>query len=82
MNKQYKITAGLDIGNGYVKALMDVDNNAPEGVDFLSGVAYQTASHDILIPESEAGSIIEDIFNEMEVSFDSKMIENQTFIWS
>ena len=78
MNKLYNITAGLDIGNGYVKALMDVNKNAPEGVDFLSGVAYQTASHDILIPESEAGSIIEDIFNEMEVSFDSKMIENQT----
>ena len=74
MNKIYKITAGLDIGNGYVKGLMDVDKNKEEGVDFLSGVAYQTASHDILVPESEAGSIIDDIYNEMEVSFYSKMI--------
>lgn len=78
MNKVYNITAGLDIGNGYVKALMDVNRGPEEGVDFLSGVAYQTASHDILVPESESGSVIDDIFNEMEVSFDSKMIENQT----
>lgn len=69
--------AGLDIGNGYVKGSIQVNGEAePSGVDYLSGVAIQTNSHDIKTKQDEAGAVIDDIYDMMEVSFDSPAVEN------
>lgn len=73
-----KIKAGLDIGNGYVKGLVSVNGKKPTGVDYLSGVAIQTSSADLKVKANEAGEIIDDIFNEMEASFDSPVIASHT----
>lgn len=73
-----KMVAGLDIGNGYVKGETSVNGGPNAGIDFLSGVAFQTSSANIPVAESEAGSTIADIFNEMEVSFDSPAISDST----
>lgn len=73
-----KMIAGLDIGNGYVKGKTEVNNQKATGIDFLSGVAFQTSSYGIPVPESEAGSTIADIFNEMEASFDSTAVSDST----
>lgn len=77
-NDVMQIVAGLDIGNGYVKGGTEVNGGAKTGIDFLSGVAFQTASYTIPVPESEAGAVIGDIFNEMEASFDSPAIADST----
>lgn len=71
-----QMIAGLDIGNGYVKGLISVNGAAPTGVDYLSGVAIQTNSHDIKTKEEEAGGVIREIFDMMEASFDSSAVEN------
>lgn len=79
-----KMIAGLDIGNGYVKGASCVTNtqsanNGKEiGIDFLSGVAFQTSNYNIPVPETEAGGIVKDIFNEMEASFDSPAVSDST----
>lgn len=70
--------AGLDIGNGYTKGGIETNGQPASGVDFLSGVAYQTNSYDIKTKETEAGPIIEDIFNQMEVHFDSPAVQDHT----
>ena len=70
--------AGLDIGNGYVKGAVSVNGKDPTGIDFLSGVAFQTNSHDIKVREADAGSVIEDIFDQLEASFDSAAVEDST----
>lgn len=73
-----QMIAGLDIGNGYVKGSTEIIGGERTGIDFLSGVAFQTSSYNIPVPESEAGSIVNDIFNEMEASFDSPAINDST----
>ena len=73
-----KMVAGLDIGNGYVKGASSTNKGKETGIDFLSGVAFQTSNYNIPVPESEAGGIIGDIFNEMEASFDSPAISDST----
>lgn len=72
-----KMVAGLDIGNGYVKGAISVDGDTePSSVDYLSGVAIQTSSHDIKVRAGEAAGVVADIFNQMEASFDSPAIDN------
>lgn len=74
-----KMIAGLDIGNGYVKGNILVnDEPKPSNVDYLSGVAIQTSGHDIKTKTAEAGDVIHDIFNHMEASFDSSAVNNHT----
>ena len=73
-----QMIAGLDIGNGYVKGSTEIIGGERTGIDFLSGVAFQTSSYNIPVPESEAGSIVNDIFNEMEASFDSPAVNDST----
>lgn len=76
--KTMNMIAGLDIGNGYVKGSIMVDGKKPTGVDFLSGVAFQTNSHDIKVNPAEAGGVIANIFDQMEVSFDSPAVSDST----
>lgn len=73
-----QMIAGLDIGNGYVKGSTEIVGGDRTGIDFLSGVAFQTSSYNIPVPETEAGGTIGDIFNEMEASFDSPAINDST----
>jgi len=74
------INAGLDIGNGYVKALVknpDSDSKA-KAVDMPSAAAVITNSADVRI--SEPSAIIaefNDIYNNMEVSFDSPLVADK-----
>lgn len=75
---EFSMIAGLDIGNGYVKGSTSVNNGDKTGIDFLSGVAFQTSSYNIPVPETEAGATVKDIFNEMEASFDSSAVGDST----
>ena len=69
-----KLIAGLDIGNGYVKG--SVEGKQKTDIDILSGVAYVTSTHDIKTPLSEADEVIGDIYNLMDVSFESPLVDD------
>ena len=72
-----KIIAGLDIGNGYVKATMrSTVAEQPMGVHFPSSVAYVTNPHNIATEGEALPSVINDIFNQMDVSFDSPIVKD------
>lgn len=76
-----KLVAGLDIGNGYVKgAVNTIDKlgTKPQGIDFPSGVARIIYSHDIQTEPSDAKPVIDDIFNQMDVSFGSNLVSDTT----
>lgn len=69
-----KLTSGLDIGNGYVKGSVagtDISN-----IDIPSSVAYVTSTHDIKTSLAEAGELIADIYNHMDASFISPLVED------
>ena len=74
------IYAGLDIGNGYVKALAknpDIDQKA-EAIDMPSAAAVITNSAEVRI--GEPGAVereFEDIYNTMEVSIDSPLVSDK-----
>lgn len=74
MSKKMQLVAGLDIGNGYVKGGVSANGQPKTNIDYLSGVAIQTNSHDIKTKDSEAGLVLDDIFNQMEASFDSPAV--------
>ena len=70
-----KLLAGLDIGNGYVKGTAGVLNSPMiTEIDIPSGVAYMTTTHDIKTPADEIPGVIDDIFNKMDVSFESPLV--------
>ena len=69
MSKTISLLAGLDIGNGYVKAKI----NGGEAIDLPSVVACVTSTHDIKAEDVKA--VVDDIFNHMDASFDSPLIE-------
>ena len=74
---QTKIVSGLDIGNGYVKGMaMTVPANFTSDIDIPSGVAFITSTHDIKTVGDDIGGVIDDIYNQMDVSFDSPMIKD------
>lgn len=73
------ILAGLDIGNGCVKGLLSdqMGAGAPDrvAVDIQSCCAYVTSTHDLKTPPEGVQAVVDDIFNEMDVSFDSPMVK-------
>lgn len=76
-----KLVAGLDIGNGYVKGAVNTFENLgqkPKGIDFPSGVARIIYSHDIQTEPADAKPVIDDIFNQMDVSFGSNLVSDTT----
>ena len=73
-----QMIAGLDIGNGYVKGFASTDGNKGSGIDFLSGVALKTSDDDVKVKLSQADYIVDDIFNEMAVTFDTPIVESKT----
>ena len=74
------IYAGLDIGNGYVKALVknpDADKKA-QAVDMPSAAAVITNSAEVRITEPDAiEREFADIYNSMEVSIDSPLVSDK-----
>jgi plasmid segregation protein ParM len=74
------INAGLDIGNGYVKGLVKnpaVDDKA-QAVDMPSAAAVITNSADVRISEPSAiAEEFKDIYNNLEISFDSPLIDDK-----
>jgi len=80
MNPVY-IKSGLDIGNGYVKGKLTVtDNitiNAIGSID-LPSVTAKIAQSSVIHEQSaaEVESTIADIYNQMEASFNSPLIES------
>lgn len=79
-NNTMHLIAGLDVGNGYVKAQIrnQVKDEKPSNVDFLSGCAYVTNSHNIKTSLQDANDLIADIFNQMDVSFTSPLVKDMT----
>lgn len=68
------MVAGLDIGNGYVKGLVSCDGNQPTSIDFPSCVSTMSHTTSIKTPAYDAKSIIDDIFNNMDVIFDTPTV--------
>lgn len=71
-----KIIAGLDIGNGYVKGQVKGTSLTP--IDIPSAVATITNTHDIKSTGAEIKTVIDDIYNHMDVSFDTSLVEDKS----
>jgi plasmid segregation protein ParM len=71
------VVAGLDVGNGYVKGAIKVDNEV-ENV-FIPSCAMKVKNTGNILPvegESAIKEVVTNIFDYLDVSFDSKMIED------
>lgn len=70
MSTKIKITSGLDVGNGYVKAAMRGAGEKVDKFDIPSGVALVTGGVDIPTPDSAAQEVTAgDFFNELDLTF-------------
>lgn len=69
----YKITAGLDIGNGYVKGMVQTGNEKPVAVDMPSTVSYVSASEPAL-PMEPTDQLMGRIGNILDLDISSRSI--------
>ncbi len=78
-----KFTAGLDIGNGYVKAkTADIENMKAIGIDLPSAALRLTHSDDLKVEnKADVEATIDDIFNKMEASFSSSLVRDNSRYW-
>lgn len=67
----YNMVIGDDIGNGCVKGCISVNGGNPECFDFQSVVAYDRKSKKSVVNDADIKYVIDDIFNHMEVSFNT-----------
>lgn len=74
---EIRLTAGIDIGNGYMKGAISTGNEMPSAVDFPSCVAINTRDSGVKTPIAEAGRDIDDIYNMMEASFDTPVVSSK-----
>lgn len=72
-----KLVGGLDIGNGYVKGKFRGNNDVVSILDLPSAVAIDNNPNDIPVPENEIDEVISDIFNEMDITFESPIVARQ-----
>lgn len=75
-----RINAGLDIGNGYVKALIKNPDSDPKAavVDMPSAAAVITNSADVRISDPAAVEReFQDLYNSLEVSLDSPLVADK-----
>lgn len=72
-----KVVAGLDIGNGYVKGIASV-NGERGNIEFESSAGIQTNSTGIKTKGDDIEPVVKDIYNKMEVSFDTPAIKTMT----
>lgn len=70
-NKEMKIIAGLDVGNGYVKGKASVNDSEPILIDMPSVVSYTVGSD---IPKPVTDEYIENFINEMDATIVSRAI--------
>ena len=61
---EYKVVAGIDVGNGYVKARVSVADAEPHDVDMPSCVAYVPASSWIAVEATS--DYMSDLLNELD----------------
>ena len=74
----YDLIAGLDIGNGFVKGTVaDPVRNASFTVDIPSTAAIMVSDHDLKTEDADAGALIKDIFQSLDVSFDSPLVKEK-----
>lgn len=78
-----KFTAGLDIGNGYVKAkAADIESMKAIGIDLPSAALRLTHSDDLKVEaKADIDATIDDIFNRMEASFSSSLVKDSSRYW-
>lgn len=74
MTNNIDITAGIDVGNGYVKGKMVVDNGQPEMVDLPSCVVYRSNARDV--PQIPTDELMADFVNEMDCDIASPAIKD------
>lgn len=71
-----KIKAGLDIGNGYIKGLAeDMDTKMQIKIDAPTCTGTLTSEIGLPTKESEIPEVMDDIFNNMDLTFDSKLVK-------
>jgi len=71
MSNDITMLAGLDIGNGYVKAKI----NGEKAFDLPSIVACVTSTHEMNANDDDVVGVVNDIFNHLDASFDSPLVE-------
>ena len=74
-----KITGGVDVGNGYVKAALrgsvGPNSGKTDKFDIPSGVALITGAVDLPTPDALAIEVLAgDIFNELDVQFTTPLV--------
>lgn len=80
MSQMY-IVGGLDIGNGFVKGGLRTENGAVQNVDYPSSVARSSKDNFVPVTEQDAGGVIADIYNQMNISFDSPTVTSRYAYW-
>lgn len=75
-----KVIAGLDIGNGYIKGSIQNAQNPNDigNVDMPSCAALLTKTYDLKAQAADIPDIMNDIYNQMDVSFVSPLIESNS----
>ena len=76
---KFRVKAGLDIGNGYVKGVIsakELENSKwiTGSVDIPSGVTKMVGKNFVPTPDSEAKMVLSDPFNTFDASFDSPIV--------
>lgn len=72
---EFKVIAGLDIGNGYVKGTT-LCMGEPLNIDIPSCTAYVVNPIDVPVEPHRIDALMDDIFNQMDVSFSTKIIHS------
>lgn len=73
MTTEFKVIAGLDIGNGYVKGTTKCTGDTLS-IDLPSCTAYVVNPVDVPVDPSRIDNFMDDIFNQMDLSFSTKTI--------
>ena len=74
MSENLFVVAGLDIGNGYVKGSVQGVDGQREIIDIPSCTAYVPYSPEIKLEPSEIPAFMDNIYDNMDVTFDSKLV--------
>ena len=74
-----RLIAGLDIGNGYLKGSVKTKGGNVDAVniDMPSITAHVIAPKDVKISEADATAFFDDIFNELDVYYDSPVVNDK-----
>lgn len=72
-----KMFVGFDVGNGYMKG-STLLNDKEMPVDIPSCVAFMTATNDIKPEADDIPEILKNIYNQLDASFDTPLVEDKT----